>query len=256
MHSNERWPDERRLLERELRTREMVRILRPMIRGGVPWDDWLEVEEWFHHPTTPESERDRVLTTLLRDGRVQRHPRCATALLLLFWRELDLIERWFRRLDPSPRALRTNVLWAFMKTARRLDPDIRGDRLLQKLRNDTTYELRRFYARERDRLDQEISFDDEGDEDVRDLAESIPGPPDAEWMAAMARIEVTWAEHVLLTLAGARVISSRDVPLLMHTVVGDETLAAWSCEVELGLEAAKKRRQRALRAIRRVPHLF
>jgi hypothetical protein len=240
---------DRRQLERELRDdgfRKLLNVLRqghPFFRRFASWND---VVAFMRQGVSRDPEKDQVLLPILRAHAEDGDPRWRTILLVIFWPGLDAIWRRKWHWDRDPDALWANVVWAFLRSVCRLDPSKRASRLVQKIVNDVFHGLHDDYRRDWRRAAREVATDPDelAGHDVEDERAAA---------AATLRLEQEARIEALKAHRAAGRISDTDFLLLVGTQVYGRSLADCAHESGLTYEAAKKRQQRAIRAIGGIP---
>lgn len=240
---------ERRQLEREILQDdhqvllERLRKQNPLMRG---FTDWGDVVAFMRQGTSRDPSKDAVLLPIIKAHAADHDPRWRRILMVIFWPGLESIWRRKRYWDSDPDALWTNVTWAFLQTVCRLDPSRRSSRLVQKIINDVFHGLHDEYRGEWDRTAREVATDPEdlAGRDVEDQREAVAAEL---WVEQESRIAILKVHH-----AAGR-ISDADFLLLVGTQVYGRSLAECARESGLKYEAAKKRHQRAMRAIGQLP---
>lgn len=236
---------DRRQLERELRDdgfRKLLNVLRqghPFFRRFASWND---VVAFMRQGVSRDPEKDQVLLPILQAHAEDGDPRWRTILLVIFWPGLDAIWRRKWHWDRDPDALWANVVWAFLRAVCRLDPSKRESRLVQKIVNDVFHGLHDDYRRDWRRAAREVAADPDelAGHDVEDERAAA---------AATLRLEQEARIEALKAHRAAGRISDTDFLLLVGTQVYGWSLADCAHESGLTYEAAKKRQQRAIRAI-------
>lgn len=224
-------PDHQILLER-------LQIETPGLRGFASWG---AVVTFMRRGTSRDPAKDAVLLPILQAHAVDQDPRWRAILLLIFWPALEAIWRRKWRWDRDEDELWSSVAWVFMQTICRLDPVRRPDRLVQKIVNDVFHRLHAEYRARWDRAKREIVTDPD---ELAGTLQIESGRAAAElWAEQEARI-ATLEKH-----RAAGRISDADFLLLVGTQVYGRSLAECASESGVGYEAAKKRHQRAMRAI-------
>lgn len=236
---------DRRQLERELQDdgfRKLLHVLREehlLFRRFASWD---EVVAFMRQGAPRDPEKDRVLLPIILAHAQDGDPRWRTILLGIFWHGLEAIWRRKWHWDRDPDALWANVIWAFLRAVCRLDPSKRASRLAQKIANDTYHGLHDDYRRDWRRAAREVATDPDelAGHDVEDERAAA---------AATLRLEQEARIEALKAHRAAGRISDTDFLLLVGTQVYGRSLADCAHESGLTYEAAKKRQQRAIRAI-------
>jgi hypothetical protein len=244
---------DRRLVER--------RLLQKLYLQHLAWlrdrcDDLRETTTW------PDAARqlgtpvpDRALRPILHSVREEGPAAWNPILLLLFWPSLERIyqgkrRRWGERDDE----FWADVVANFSATIARLDPDLRPDRIAQKVFNDTARGLyltcRRGWVVSRTEVlapDQEpdlrLEVDDE--DERREQIEAIDWNCDREFR-----------RRSYLRLLRRHVITPQDYLLLCGTRVFGWTVAVCAERLGATTEAAKKRLQRVEGRIRHLDPVF
>lgn len=236
---------DRRQLERELRDdgfRKLLNVLRqghPFFRRFASWND---VVAFMRQGVSRDPEKDQVLLPIIQAHAEDGDPRWRTLLLVIFWPALESISRRKRHWGNDPDALWANIVWAFLRAVCRLDPSKRASRLAQKIVNDVFHGLHDDYRRGWRRAAREVATD----------PDELAGH-DVEYARAAAaatlRLEQEARIEALKAHRAAGRISDTDFLLLVGTQVYGRSLADCAHESGLTYEAAKKRQQRAIRAI-------
>jgi len=236
---------DRRQLESELHGdgyRKLLNILQqehPFFRQFASWDG---VVAFMNQGASRDPEKDQVLLPILLAHAEDGDPRWRTILLVIFWPGLEAIWRRKWHWDRDPDALWANIVWAFLRAVCRLDPSKRASRLAQKIVNDVFHGLHDDYRREWRRAAREVVTDPDelAKHDVQDERGAA---------AAALRLEQEAHIEVLKAHRAAGRINDPDFLLLLGTQVYGRPLAECARESGITYEAAKKRQQRAIRAI-------
>lgn len=236
-------------LERELRDdgyRKLLNVLRqrnPFYGAFASWD---EVMRFMRQGTSRDPEKDQVLLPIVQAHAQDGDPRWRTILLVIFWPGLEAIWRRKWHWDRDPDALWGNVVWSFLRAACRLDPSRRASGLTQKIVNDVFHCLHDEYRRDWRRAAREV---------VTDPGELAGHDAEDEHAAAAAtlRLEQEARIEVLKAHRAAGRINDPDFLLLLGTQVYGRPLADCARQSGMTYEAAKKRQQRAIRAIGGLP---
>jgi DNA-directed RNA polymerase specialized sigma24 family protein len=192
--------------------------------------------------TSRDPSKDAVLLPIINAHAQDHDPRWRRIFMVIFWPGLEGIWRRKRYWDSDPDALWTNVTWAFLRTVCRLDPSQRSSRLVQWIVNGVFHALHDDYRREWDRTAREAATDPEelAGRNVEDEREAAAA---ALWVEQESRIAILKAHR-----AAGR-INDADFLLLVGTHVYGQSLADYAEQAGLTYEAAKKRQQRAKKAI-------
>ena len=196
--------------------------------------------------TSRDAAKDEVLLPIVQAHAADGDPRWRLILLAIFWPALESICRRKRHWDHDPDALWANVVWVFLRTVCRLDPSKRTSRLVQKIVNDVFHGLHDDYRRDWNRATREV-VTDPGELAERNVADEREATAAALWAEQEARVAHLKAHH-----AAGR-IGDADFLLLVGTQVYGRSLAECARESGPSYEAAKKRQQRAIRAIGGLP---
>lgn len=236
---------DRRRLEYEIFEDRYQRMLIELGRRSTFLDGfagWEDVLDFMRRGTSRDPEKDRVLLPILQAHANDGDPRWRTILLAIFWPALESTCRRKRHWDRDPDALWANVVWAFLRTVCRLDPAKRASRLVQKIVNDVFHGLHDDYRRDWRRAAREVVIDPDelAGRDVEDERGAA---------AATLRLEQEARIGVLKAHRAASRINDPDFLLLLGTQVYGRPLADCARESGMTYEAAKKRQQRAIRAI-------
>lgn len=205
----------------------------------VGFTSWPEAAAFLARGSNKDAGKGEVLRPILeaRDA----DSRWSVVLLFLFWHRLAWVHRLKRRLDEDPDELWANVTWVFTRAICRLDIDRRPDRLIDKVVNDVAKGLSREYGRSRRRSKLEEATDPQDPEGHIARDQRPTSDPEKDCRAAENRLR----RHL-----DAGRLSETDFFLLCGTCIYGRPLADCARELSLTQEAAKKRRQRALKAIR------
>ena len=193
--------------------------------------------------TSRDPAKDAILLPIFEVHAADQDPRWRTILLVIFWPALESIHRRKRHWDDDADELWANVVWTFLRTVCRLDPARRRDRLVQKVFNDTVHHLHDDYRRAWDHTDRQFATDPDELAAMRTVAE------ERETVAAELRAEQEARITHLRSHRDAGRISEADFLLLVGTRVYGQSLADCARKAGLSYEAAKKRHQRAIKAI-------
>ena len=211
----------------------------PGLRGFA---DWGEVVAVMRRGTSRDPEKDAILRPICEAHAADRDPRWRTILLAIFWPALESICRRKRHWDADPDSLWANVVWAFLRSVCRLDPSKRRAGLVQKIVNDVFHGLHDDYRRDWNRAARELPTDPD------ELARCAVANEREDVVAVLRRAQEERIA-ILKEHRGAGRISDADFLLLVGTQVYGRSLADCARESGLSYEAAKKRQQRAIRAI-------
>lgn len=236
---------DRRRLECEIFENQYQRLLMRLSNRSAflaGFGGWEDVLDFMRRGTSRDPEKDHVLLPILQAHGEDGDPRWRTILLAIFWPALESIWRRKRHWDSDPDALWANVVWAFLRAVFRLDPSKRGSRLVQKIVNDIFHGLHDDYRRDWRRAAREVATDpgELAGHDVEDEREAA---------AATLRLEQEARIQVLKAHRAAGRINDPDFLLLVGTQVYGRQLADCARESGITYEVAKKRQQRAIRAI-------
>jgi hypothetical protein len=194
-------------------------------------------------PTDPY--KDKVLQPIIAAHAADRDPRWRGVLLAIFWSDLEKLLCLKRRWDPDEGELWRNVTWIFIEVLSRIDLNQRPERLAQKVLNDTSHRLHDEYQDAWDRANQEFATEPE------EIATLAGGAEDATFAAFALREEQEVEIRRLRTHMEAGRITEADFVLLVGTRIYGRSVVDYAREAGLTFQTAKKRRQRAERAIRR-----
>jgi len=193
-------------------------------------------------PTDPR--KDALLRPIFAAHAADRDPRWRGILLFIFWSDLEKLLCLKRHWDPEEGDLWRNITWVFIEVLSRIDLNQRPERLAQKVLNDTSHRLHDEYRDAWGRADQEFATEPE------EIVMLAGGTEDSTF-AALAFSEERQVEiQRLRTHMEVGRITEDDFVLLVGTRIYGKSVADCALEVGLTFQTAKKRRQRAERAIR------
>jgi hypothetical protein len=203
----------------------------------------LDVVAYMQVGTPTDPRKDEVLRPIIASHAADRNPRWRDVLLALFWSDLEKLLCIKRRWDPAEGELWRNVTWVFIEVLSRIDLKKRPERLAQKVLNDTSHHLHDEYRDAWHRADQELVVEQD------EIVELAGGAEDDTFAALAFREEREVEIRRLRTHLEAGRITESDFVLLLGTRVYGKSVVEYAREVGLTFQAAKKRRQRAERAI-------
>jgi len=240
---------DRERLEQDLLSAPYEQLLRDL-QDTDPFlkqfDIWLDVLDFMQTGPPGDPRKDQVLGAILSAHADDGSPKWRTALLAMFWPGLESIHWRKRHCDRDPDERWQNVIWAFLQSVCRLDLRARSWRLMRKLLNDTSRRLYDNYARRWRQTDRE----------VLSMPEELEALAGSHECCGLMEIELRdTQEHQARRLRShvkAGRISHIDFLLILGTRLYGRSLAECAAEAGLSYEAAKKRRQRAEAAIRRL----
>ena len=240
---------DRQQLQRELRSADYQQLLeRLQAEGRFPahFPTWADVVAFMHSGSSRDPRKDEILRPLLADYAITEDPRLWTILLVTFWPGLEAIHFQRRTWDADESERWQNLMWTFLQVVRRIDVERRGDRLAQKIFNDTVHRLYGEYQRIWKRQKTEVSVS------ARQLDAFSGGE---EW-AGFLETEFVESRQSEIDRLRAHVAAGRIAEVDLHLLVGTrlDGKGIRQCASELGIsyEAAKKRRQRAEAAVGRI----
>ncbi len=237
---------DRERLEREIRSETYTSLLWQLQRTSIflrGFGTWADIIAFMRRGTSRDPAKDAILLPIFQAHLADHDPRWRTILLVIFWPALESIHRRKRHWDDDADELWANVVWTFLRTVCRLDPARRSDRLVQKVFNDVVHHLHDEYRRAWDHVDRQIATDPDELSTMRTVAD--------ERDAAVADLrdeQEARIEHLHSHRDAGR-ISEGDFLLLVGIHVYGKPLADCARESGLNYEAAKKRHQRAIKAI-------
>lgn len=210
---------------------------------------WSQFEMQVNQVGLRSSAADPLLTWLL--PRVRDRPQeYQGVLLLLSWESLVALRGYRRGLDPDHAALWSNITWALLHAAGRMDRVSRTQLLGVKLVNDTDNHVRDHYARER-RLQSKtkrVSDANEGSSAGSKLRDR--GADDPAFAAVDTRHDDAWARAYLSDLVERGLLDRTDYLIIVGSYIYGRSLGELAARFGLSQEATKKRRQRALAYLR------
>lgn len=193
-------------------------------------------------PTDPR--KDEVLIPIMAAHAADRDPRWRGILLVLFWSDLEKLLFLKRHWDPDEGELWRNITWIFMEVLSRIDLEKRPDRLAQKILNDTSHRLHDEYQGTWNRECREFATDPE------EIVTLAGGAEDVVFADFALREEQEFEINRFRMHLEAGRITEADFMLLVGTRIYKQSVNDYAREAGLSLQTAKKRRQRAERAIR------
>jgi hypothetical protein len=207
---------------------------------------WVDVIAFMRSGTSADPRKDEVLRPILAAHGEDQDPRWRVVLLVVFWPALRSIHRQKRRWDADPDERWQNITWTFLQVLCRIDVKRRPDRLVQKVFNDTVHHLYDEYRRTWSRTNREFTAEPE------ELEELVGGVAGIDF----AGIELREAQEIEIERLREHLVAGRisepDFLLLVGTRIYGKSVADYAREAGLAYQVAKKRRQRAEAAIRRV----
>ena len=211
---------------------------------------WRDVRDWLSAAGDWSADGDAVLRPILEAFKRAPDETWYHVLLCLFWPGLDRIARRLKLLGGDHvEELDSQIHWAFLHALHRLDLSQRPSRLGQKLLNDTQHDVRSVYTLECKLQGQFDRDEDREEEDEGILARQTYN--DAEPIWTEFRIDRAWACARLRVLLRRGALSLVEYVVLVRCCLhGDSD---WELAARQGLtyEAAKRRRQRALAALKK-----
>jgi hypothetical protein len=207
---------------------------------------WAAVLAFMRSGTSADPRKDEVLRPILAAHGEDQDARWRAVLLAIFWPGLRSIHRQKRRWDADPDERWQNITWTFLQVLCRIDVKRRPDRLVQKVFNDTVHHLYDEYRRTWSRTNREFTAEPE---ELEELAGGVEG-------IDFAGIELREAQEIEFKRLREHLVAGRisepDFLLLVGTRIYGQSVADYAREAGLAYQVAKKRRQRAEAAIRRV----
>ena len=207
---------------------------------------WADVIAFMRSGTSADPRKDEVLRPILVAHGEDQDQRWRVVLLVVFWPALRSIHRQKRRWDADPDERWQNITWTFLQVLCRIDVKRRPDRLVQKVFNDTVHHLYDEYRRTWSRTNREFTAEPE---ELEELAGGVAG-------IDFAGIELREAQEIEIERLREHLVAGRisepDFLLLVGTRIYGQSVADYAREAGLAYQVAKKRRQRAEAAIRRV----
>lgn len=240
---------DRERLEREIAAATYTSLLGDLQKTSTllrSFRHWPEVVAFMRRGTSRDPAKDAVLLPILEAHAIDRDPRWRTILLLVFWPGLESI--WCRRRhwDEDPEARWANVTWVFLRAVCRLDPSRRSTRLVQRLINDVFHGLYDEYRQAWNHSLRQVATDPELLTEMHRACDEWDAGADLRDEQA-ARIKHLEAHR------DAGRLGEADFLLLVGLHVYGRSLGECAVEAGLSYEAAKKRHQRAMRAIGAFP---
>lgn len=201
------------------------------------YDSWDAVIMEMRRGTSRDAIKDDVLRPILAAHSKDQDSRWRSVLLVIFWPALVAIHARRTAWDLDPGELWQRLFWCFHQTICHLDVRVRSHGLPQKIYNDTFHRLHADYARDWDRSAQEAPVEEWSDPgvDISALDDKI----DAEEQVRRMRSFVDRGQ-----------LTETDFRLVVGTLVYGFSLEEAAERLDLGYEAAKKRRQRTLAKLR------
>ena len=205
---------------------------------------WEEVMAFMRCSDSPDTRKNGVLLPIFQRHAEDNDPRWRTILLLIFWPALKSLCVQKRTLEPEYRELWANVVQAFFDAVCCLDVARWNDQMAARLFSETLHGIVAAYSKERRRSGREVSTDptalaalagDTNHSDFSEAGESASLAAAVGWLRAYVE-------------AGS--IDETDFCLLVGSIIYGKTDRECAEETGLSCQAAKKRRQRAITAIR------
>lgn len=240
---------DRERLEQQLQTDECRNLLQRLQKKEPFYREfgtWADVIAFMRRGTSVDSRKDDVLRPIFEAHAKEEDPRWRAVLLAIFWPGLESIHFQKRGWDADPDERWQNITWTFLQVLWRVNVKRRPSRLVQKVFNDTVHYLHDEYRRIWNRTNREFTADPEA---IEALAGGVEG-------IDFASIDLRDAQEIeierLREHTDAGRISEADLLLLIGTRVYGKSVADYAREVGMDYQVAKKRRQRAEAAIRRI----
>lgn len=247
MQESTRWKNERKELEREIGEEVYSRMLTHLKRcepGLNGFTDWPDVIRFMQSGASDDPRKDVILVAILGAHGEDDDHRWRRILLAAFWPGLESLHLQKRRWDDDPEDLWGNIVGVFLEVVCRTDPAKRSTRLASKLINETRHRLGDEYRRSW-RLATLVKLADT--EELDKVPANHGGIDDDELDREFAREREV--ERLRRHADEARIDEIDFLLLVAHRVYG-KPIREYAREAGLKYETARKRRQRAERAIR------
>lgn len=220
---------------------EMLRRLQERAPVLIPYQSWEEVFAFMRggSPSTPE--RDAVFRAIFLAYALDRDPCWKSLLLAMLWPKLLALSQTTRRWDPDQQERLQNIVVSFLKTVDRVDVGKRPGRFFQKLVNDVIHRTYQHYHAEWRRTERWCSAPLPDLEAMRDTRQTALERRELEEVA-LVRLKGYW-DLGWISEGGRQVIA--------QTRIFGKSLPAYARSAGISHQAAKRRRWRAERAIRR-----
>ncbi len=237
----------RNTLQKELRERKCERLLEQLIdaTGIIGFGAWDDVLKLLHDGNVPGELKDCVLSAMFKAMRRQPDPAWMTVMTLVFWPALESIHIRKRKWDLNQEERWQRLYMAFLDALDNFDPDRRFSGIPTKIFCDTLNAFHAEYQREWQYMDAEIQ--PEKDDDL-DSGDDISGDLFDE---SEERLEFFILMVKISAMSARKIISRDDYLVLTELYAEGLTLAEFAEKHGLSLETAKKRRKRALEALKR-----
>jgi hypothetical protein len=210
------------------------------------FDSWDAVLQFLHDPGECGAKKDFILRLVL-SGRQCRPVLCQAVLALAFWPALASL---FSKRAAITNASDQDDLWqeiyyAFVETINRIDISRRTERIATKIYGDTFSRFHIAWSRRCNHYSHETSFADE------DLNFFLGSAENQDITDYDNRDDVQGKIQQLRHCVQRGLISESDYTLLMGAVIYGRGLRELARSESLDYETAKKRRQRALQAVKK-----
>ncbi len=221
----------------------MFRRLQLEVPSFSRFQDWDEVLELMRNRSGSVEEKNQVFTAICQAYRKESDHRWRTILLAILWPGLTKLHCQKINLDPSHVDLWANILMTFLNNVCLIDVAACEGRFVQKILNKTAHRLHDIYRRARNRSAREMSMDQEN-------LEGVAGGVLDKGQFSADYCQGREAQAVLREHVDAGRISEADFLLLVGIHVYGRSIRDCAQEAGITREAAKKRAQRAIQAIR------
>ncbi len=236
----------RNTLQKEVREQKCERLLQQLIdatgiTGFGAWDDVLKL---LHDTKVPGDLKDSVLSAMFKAMQRQPDPAWLTVMTLVFWPALEAIHSRKRKWDANQEERWQRLYMAFLDAMDNFVPERRPGGISTKIFCDTLNTFHAEYQREWQYMDAEIQPEKDDDlESVGDASGELFDESDD-------RLEFFFLMVKISDMAAKKSISRGDYLVLAELYAEGLTLAEFAEKHGLSLEAAKKRRKRALEALK------
>lgn len=239
---------DRKELEGELKSKpfeELLSRLKEKARYFRRFGTWADVVACLHGRTSKHPENDEILRPIFQAHAEDGDARWWHILTVVFWPGLLSLHWRLREREPDADDRWQDIHCAFLETLSRINLEKRSYRLVQKVFNDTLHRLLKEYSRREERMGREYATDPDKVNELLGANDHV-GFEEVEWLDEQEAKLIRLRHHLDMGT-----ISEEDYELLVATRIDGKLVKEYARDVGLNFQAAKKRRQRAEKAIAR-----